>query len=259
MKNGTIQPEILALIPARGGSMGIPYKNLIQLAGRPCIAYSIEHAQRADHITRVIVSTDDEKIASVAQQHGAEIPFMRPAEFAQNSSPDIDVFRHAISWLQENEGYCPELVVHLRPTGPVRRIQLIEKAIRRMLQNPEADSLRSVSWPIQTPYKMWRIGENGYLDPLLRVERLPDAHSMPRQILPEVFWQNGYVDIIRPRAILQQNSMCGSKVLPFVVQDPIYELDYPESIPEVERALKRLARREPLADMSHLSLLRHPV
>ena len=122
----TRRSEVLALIPARGGSKGIPRKNLMPLAGRPLIAYSIEQATSARHITRVIVSTDDEEIARVARDHGAEVPFMRPPEFALDLSPDIDVFRHALTWLRDNESYVPELVVHLRPTGPVRRIELID-------------------------------------------------------------------------------------------------------------------------------------
>ena len=247
MKIDPGRSEILALIPARGGSKGIPRKNIIMLAGKPLIAYSIEQALASRYITRTIVSTDDSEIAEVALRSGAEVPFMRPPEFAQDLSPDIDVFRHALLWLQEHEDYYPELVVHLRPTGPVRRVALIDQAIEEMLQHPEADSLRSVSRPIQTPHKMWDIGEDGYLKPLLHVDGLPNAHSMPRQMLPEVFWQNGYVDVIRPQAILEQNSMCGNKVLRFVVQEPIYELDYPDSIPVVEAALKRLARGEDLA------------
>ena len=237
------RPDVLALIPARGGSKGIPRKNVITVGGRPLIAYSIQHARDSRHVTRTVVSTDDEEIARVARERGSEVPFMRPAEYAQDLSPDIDAFRHALSWLEENEGYRPELVVHLRPTGPVRRVELIDQAIEQMLQHPEADSLRSVSWPTQTPYKMWRI-ENGNLERLLRVDGLPDACSMPRQMLPEVFWQNGYVDVIRPRTILEQGMMTGARVLPFVVDDPIYELDYPESIPELEAALERLAAGE---------------
>jgi CMP-N,N'-diacetyllegionaminic acid synthase len=235
------RPEVLALIPARGGSKGIPRKNLIVVGGRPLITHSIDHACRSVHITRVIVSTDDAEIAAVARESGAEVPFMRPPEFAQEVSPDIDVFRHALAWLAEHEGYRPELVVHLRPTGPVRRVALIDDAITRALAHPEVDSLRSVGWPQQTPYKMWRVNAVGYLEPLLRVDGMPEAHSMPRQMLPEVFWQNGYVDVIRARTIVDQASMTGAKILPFVVHEPNYEIDYPESVPVVEEALRELA------------------
>lgn len=250
---------ILALIPARGGSKGIPHKNIIMVAGKPLIAYSIEQALASRYITRTIVSTDDAEIAEVARRFGAEVPFTRPSEFAQDLSPDIDVFRHALEWLRDREGYICELVVHLRPTGPVRRVELIDEAIETMLNHPEADSLRSVSWPVQTPYKMWRI-EDGYLQPLLHVEGMVEPYCMPRQRLPEVYWQNGYVDIVRPYVVLELGMMCGHKILPFVVHEPIYELDYPESIPVVEAALKRLARGEDLASKaSGEQVKRYPV
>src|SRR4249919_39335 len=112
--------NILALIPARGGSKSIPRKNLLPIAGKPLIAYSIEHALMSQHVTRTVVSTDDPEIASVARACGAEVPFMRPAEFAQDLSTDLEVFRHALTWLREHERYECGLVVHLRPTGPVR-------------------------------------------------------------------------------------------------------------------------------------------
>jgi CMP-N,N'-diacetyllegionaminic acid synthase len=235
----TSRPEVLALIPARGGSKGIPRKNLLRIAGKPLIAYSIEQALASRHITRTIVSTDDPEIAEGAREYGAEVPFMRPAEFAQDGSTDLEVFRHALVTLHTSESYACECVVHLRPTGPVRQVARIDEAIEIFLRTPDADSLRSVTSPAQTPYKMWRV-EAGYLQPLLAVEGEPEAHSMPRQSLPEVFWQNGYVDIIRPRVILELGMMSGHKILPFVVNEPVLELDYPEDIPLVETALRRL-------------------
>src|SRR5437867_12897651 len=132
------RPEILALIPARGGSKGIPRKNIKVVAGKPLIAYSIEQALASRFITRTIVSTDDPEIAKVARDFGADVPFMRPSEFAQDLSPDIEVFRHALESLRKSERYVCELVVHLRPTGPVRRVELIDRAIETMLGDPEA-------------------------------------------------------------------------------------------------------------------------
>ena len=250
--------QVMALIPARGGSKGVPRKNIRLLLGKPLIAYSIEHAQASVFINRMIVSTDDAEIAEIARQWGAEVPFMRPPEYAQDLSPDIDVFRHALVWLAEHEGYQPELVVHLRPTGPVRRVELIDQAISQMLAHPEADALRSVSWPIQTPYKMWRMDNDGYLHPLLHVDGRPDCQSMPRQMLPEVWWQNGYVDVIRPRAILEMDSMTGRRVLPFVVNEPIYEIDYEDSIPVVEEALRHMQEGLPL-DGEDKDTIRYPI
>jgi len=229
--------KILALIPARGGSKGIPGKNIMDIGGKPLIAYSILQAKGSKYINRVIVSTDDKEIAKVSQKWKAEVPFCRPEEFSQDMSPDIDVFNHTILWLQENEDYHPDLIVHLRPTGPVRKIELIDMAIEKILQHPETDALRSVSLSLQTPYKMWKIEENEMMKPLLKVEHILDCQSLPRQALPTVYWQNGYVDIIRPRAILEYDSMWGRKVLPFIIEEQILELDYPENIPAIEEAL----------------------
>ena len=229
--------EVVALIPARGGSKSVPRKNLLPVAGRPLIAYSIMHAQACPSISRIIVSTDDDEIALVAKQLGADVPFKRPADAASDTATDFQVFRHALSWLAEHEGYVPELVVHLRPTGPVREAALIERAVQLMLQNPEADALRSVGTAEQTPYKMWRI-EDSFLRPLIELPGYPEAHSMPRQKLPTAYWQNGYVDIVRPRTIIELESMTGHVVLPFVVEGKIHELDYPEQIPALEAAVK---------------------
>jgi N-acylneuraminate cytidylyltransferase len=229
--------DVLALIPARGGSKGIPRKNLRLLGGRPLIAHAIEHALSSARITRTIVSTDDEEIAEAARDAGADVPFLRPAELAQDLSTDLEVFRHALEWLRDEEGYEPELVVHLRATNPIRRVELIDEAVDLMARDPRADSLRSVSRPEQTPYKMWRI-EGGYLEPLVRVEGVRDAHSHPRQSLPEIWWQNGYVDVVRPRTVLELNSMAGERVLPFIVASPGIEIDYEDALQRAEELLQ---------------------
>lgn len=240
---GSRRPEILALIPARGGSKGIPRKNLLMIAGQPLIAHSIAQARASTHITRTVVSTDDPDIAEVARAHGAEVPFMRPAEFALDASTDLDVFRHALATLRDGDGYVCDLVVHLRPTGPVRTVARIDEAIALMLDHPGADSLRSVTRPGQTPYKMW-VMRDGYLEPCLAVDGIREPHSQPRQLLPGVLWQNGYVDIVRPAVVLERGLMCGDRVLPFVMDEPVFELDYPEQIARVEQALLRLRRGE---------------
>jgi N-acylneuraminate cytidylyltransferase len=231
-----VPPDVLALIPARGGSKGLPRKNVLPLAGRPVIAHTIEHALATPSITRTIVSTDDDEIAAAALEAGAEVPFRRPAELADDLSPDVDAFRHALLWLREHEAYEPELVVHLRPTHPLRSIALIDEAVRTMLAHPEADALRSVAVPDQTPYKMWRV-EDGWLEPLVTLPGLPDAHSRPRQELPEIWWQNGYVDVVRPRTVLELGSMTGGRVLPLFVHEDSPEIDHEEDLRAVERLL----------------------
>jgi N-acylneuraminate cytidylyltransferase len=235
----TSESKIIALIPARGGSKSIPRKNIYPVAGKPLIAHSIRQALESKYISRVIVSTDDEEIADVSRQWGAEVPFMRPAEFSQDQSLDIEVFDHALRWLKKNEAYEPELVVHLRPTGPVRRVARIDQAIEALLAQPEADALRSVQIAKQNPYKMWFI-ENGLLKPILQLEGIAEPYNMPRQKLPKTYWQNGTLDITRPKTVLEKQSMMGEKIIAFEINDPAYDLDYLEDIPEIEKALELL-------------------
>ena len=158
--------EVLALIPARGGSKSIPRKNIRPFAGHPLIAYSIAAGLWAETVTRVIVSTDDNQIAAVARRYGAETPFLRPDEYSQDNTPDLPVFQHALNWLAEHEGYRPEIVVHLRPTSPFRRVSHIDEAVYRLLARPEADAVRTVCVPFQNPFKMWRIEPDGFMRPL---------------------------------------------------------------------------------------------
>jgi YrbI family 3-deoxy-D-manno-octulosonate 8-phosphate phosphatase len=217
-------PEVLALIPARGGSKSIPRKNIRPFAGHPLIAYSIAAGLQAQTVTRVIVSTDDEQIAAVARQYGAETPFLRPAEFAQDNTTDMPVFEHALSWLAEHENYHPEMVVQLRPTSPIRPPDCVDSAVRLLLEHPEADSVRGVVPSGQNPHKMWRIGPDGHMTPLLSVEGLSEPYNAPRQALPPTYWQTGHIDAIRVATIYAKKSLSGDAILPLII-DPIYTID----------------------------------
>lgn len=212
--------EVLALIPARGGSKSIPRKNIIDFAGYPLIAYSIAAGLAAETINRVIVSTDDDEIAEISRRYGAETPFLRPVEFAQDHTPDLPVFRHALEWLSAHEGYEPDIVVQLRPTSPFRRLRHIDGAVYRLIERPEADSVRTVCAPFQNPFKMWKIGPDGYMIPIgIELGILDEPYNQPRQALPEVFWQTGYVDAAWVDTILLKSSMTGELILPFLI-DP---------------------------------------
>ncbi|HUC60486.1 MAG TPA: acylneuraminate cytidylyltransferase family protein [Alphaproteobacteria bacterium] len=229
--------EILALIPARGGSKSIPRKNLLPLAGRPLIVHSIEQARASRLVSRVIVTTDDAEIAAVAKAAGAEVPFLRPAELARDDSLDIEFHRHALDWLGAQERYRPDAVVNLRPTNPTRRPATIDRAIETFLAHPEADSLRSVSLAEQTPYKMWLIGADGCLAPVAALPGTTEPYNLPRQRLPLVYWQNGYVDIAWTRTVMEKQSTTGTRILPFVIEERSVDIDYPDEVADAERAI----------------------
>jgi YrbI family 3-deoxy-D-manno-octulosonate 8-phosphate phosphatase len=216
--------EVLAIIPARGGSKGIPRKNIKELAGYPLIAYSIAIARQSTSVTRVIVSTDDEEIASISRQFGAEVLFLRPPELARDDTLDLPVFQHALTWLKDNEKYLPQVVVHLRPTSPIRERDSIDRAVKMLFDNPGADSVRSVIPPEQNPFKMWKINPDGFMEPLIFVEGISEAYNAPRQSLPAVYWHNGQIDVIRLETLLKKNSMSGEKILPIAL-NPMYSID----------------------------------
>ncbi len=218
--------ETLAIIPARGGSKGIPGKNIRDFAGFPLLAWSIAAGLQAQGVTRVIVSTDDEEIAAVARTFGAEAPFLRPVQYARDDSTDLPVFEHALGWLQEQEGYHPNVVVQLRPTSPIRPRGLVDRALEILLAHPEADSVRGVVPAGQNPHKMWRLsnGEAGPMTNLLEVEGIPEPYNAPRQSLPPVYWQTGHIDAIRTATIQNLASMSGEKVYPLLI-DSRYTID----------------------------------
>ena len=227
-------PKILALIPARGGSKGVLRKNIKQLNHHPLIAYSIHSALESSCINRVIVSTDDDEIRSIAKNYKAEVPFLRPSKLAQDHSLDFDVFHHTLTWLKENEQYTPDLVVHLRPTCPFRETEIIDNAIQHLLNCPEYDSLRSVSPSPKTPYKMWFI-QNKSLSPIITDQRFDESYNQPRQLLPETYWQNGYIDITKATTILKLKTMCGKKICPFIINHTVTDIDTEEDFLTAEK------------------------
>ena len=234
-----IMKEIVAVIPARGGSKSIPKKNLYPILGKPLIYWTIKQAKESKFINRVIVSTDDEMIKKVSLRYGAEVPFMRPKKISGDKSTDLEVFKHVIEYFQVKEKSSPYLLVHLRPTGPARLVSIIDKAISKMLKNMKYDSLRSVSLALQTPYKMWFI-KNNAMTQVLKLKNKKESHSMPRQQLPKVFWQNGYVDIVKPTTIIKKDSMVGKKVLSYIIDNDVFEIDYYDDIPKAESEMKSI-------------------
>lgn len=214
--------NILAIVPARSGSKSVVNKNIRLINNKPMMAYSIEHALNSKLINRVIVSTDSEEYAEIARQYGAEVPFIRPAEYATDTALDIDVFRHALSFLKETEGYEADIVVQLRPTYPYRDPADIDAMIQLMIDDPQTDAVRSVMLNEVVPHKMWYMADDNQITPILT--DIPEAYNMPRQQLPKTYYQNGNVDVLRPANIFEMNSMTGKKIKGYEMKE-MYDVD----------------------------------
>lgn len=183
----------VAIIPARSGSKGIQQKNIRQIAGKPLIAWTIVTALRCPSLDRVITSTDDPDIAEIARSWGAEVPFLRPTELAQDDTPDFPVYEHTLQYLLKEQSYSPNIVAWLRPTSPLRKPCDVENALKLLIETG-ADCVRTVSIASHHPYWMKRFDE-GRLIPFL--DGFDEALYCRRQMLPPVYSLNGAVDIIR--------------------------------------------------------------
>jgi N-acylneuraminate cytidylyltransferase/CMP-N,N'-diacetyllegionaminic acid synthase len=193
----------VALIPARGGSKGIPHKNIRDLAGKPLIAYTIEAALKSKALERVIVSTDDVKIAKVARSYGAEVPFLRPAELAKDDTPSLLVIQHAVKYIEEDEGRKLDVVVILQPTSPLRSEKYIDEAVEKLLRTG-ADSVITVCKVRHHPF--WSFTVKG--DRVYPFSEKGIAVSR-RQDLPEIYAVNGAVYAVRRNVLFEQNSVFG--------------------------------------------------
>ncbi len=231
-----LQPKVLALIPARGGSKGVPRKNILQIGGKPMIAWTIEAALASGVCDRVVVSTDDAEIAEVAKKYGAEVPFMRPEEFARDDTPDYPVFQHCMEWLQENEGTQPDIALWLRPTSPLRTADDIKKALELLLST-DADAVRSVCSVEQHPYWMKNMDDENRLTPLIAGH---DENTYPRrQLLDPVYLLSGLVEAIRVPNALKNGKLFSGDIRGYLAPpERSREID---SLTDVEWMTKALA------------------
>ena len=230
-----IMKKVLAIIPARSGSKSVKDKNIRLINGKPMLAYSIEHGLQAEKIDRVIVSTDNDKYAEIAKQFGAEVPFLRPKSISLDESLDIEVFEHALNYLKETEDYIPDIVVQLRPTYPIRNVKDIDNMVEILELNDNIDSVRCIAPAKEIAYKMWRKMDNGSLQPLL--SDIPEAYNMPRQRLPQIYYQNACIDVIRAHIITEQHSMSGNYIMGYEMNHN-FDIDTEEDFKKAENYLK---------------------
>jgi N-acylneuraminate cytidylyltransferase len=224
-------PSAVAFVPARSGSERVPQKNVRALAGHPLLAYAIETALQSGVFDRVVVSTDSEEIAEVARWYGAEVPFLRPAEFATSTSPDIEWLRFTLEKLGTvppgeklgtvpSRGQSPDLFAIVRATNPFRGPDVVRRGLEQLLATPEADSLRAVELVKQYPGKMWVLDEDGRtMRPLLDQSHLEVAwHAGQYQALPPVYVQNSALEIAWTRVVSETRTREGRVVAPFHTQ-----------------------------------------
>lgn len=236
---------VVALIPARAGSKGVPGKNIRKLADLPLIGWSIFAARHAN-FDRVVVSTDSAKIAEAARALGAEVPFLRPPAFAQDTSPDRDYVIHALDAFRA-EDREPGYIAILRPTTPVRDPAVLDAAMAAIADKPGATALRSVHQLPEPPQKMMGI-EDDWLVGLFPHDPRPEYYNLPRQAFPPAYQPNGYVDIVSRDWLRQSESgIFGPRVVGFVTA-PVVEIDLPEAFDLIEFQIAR--RRPPLLDLA---------
>lgn len=226
MNESKSKHAIIAVIQARGGSKGVPGKNIRIFHGYPVLAWSIAACKMAKRVGRIILSTDDPEIAEVGRRYGAEVPFIRPSELATDAATDYGVIKHAVDWIELNEQISIDLVVQIRPTTPLRSPKYIDEAIEIMKGNLQLTGLRSVYQMSETAWKTFELDEMGLLESVLR--KLPGANSevanKPRQALPNTYVGQGLVDIIRPEVIKNTTMTYGKRVYGFITPD-VGEID----------------------------------
>jgi len=215
--------EVIGLITARGGSKSIPGKNIRLLAGKPLIAWTIEAALQCKELSRVIVSTDDTKIAEVARQWGAEVPFIRPTELSQDDSPHISVVLHAIHWMEGKQGLCPDYVMLLQPTSPFRTVEDVRQAIK-LAKDRQAVAVVSVCEAEKHPYLCKRILDDGTLSEFIKTE----IGYLRRQALPPAHALNGAIYLNKRSSLIQDQTLLPAATIAYVMpQERSLDVDTP--------------------------------
>lgn len=236
--------NILGIIPARGGSKSVPRKNIKDLGGKPLIAWTIEAAKASGVFHRIILTTDDAEIAAVGKQWGVEVPFMRPAELAQDSTPTLPVLQHALTWLKEREGYEPDAAMILQPTTPFRTADHIRGAVE-LFERTGADSVVSV---VEIPGNYnphWAFKVDGDLRATLYLGGAIKTRIKRRQDLPKAYSPNGMIYLFRPKFLLDPSdpNFYGDDVRAYEVDErSSVNIDSPEDWELAEIAVSRLAK-----------------
>jgi len=246
------------MIPARAGSKGVKGKNIKDFCGKPLMAWQIQNGVNSKYISRTFVSTDSEDYAKIAREHGAETPFLRPAEISHDTATDFQLFEHFIAWMKEHEPDAqPSLLVQLRATAPCTTTETVDACIAKFLEHEDVgyDSLRTVTPSDHEPFNMYFVDPHGKerLLPLIPVSHhkddpshiIPEPQSVARQILPSIYWHNAYVDIMRPETITELKCCMGKRCLSFLMTvDDTQDIDTAEQWAGAEAKRRKMMAKD---------------
>lgn len=235
-----MNPETIAIIPARAGSKGIRNKNISPVGGKPLIAWTIEAAAACKAISRTIVSTDSSLFADVARQHGAEVPFLRPPELAKDDTPGIAPVIHAIEWLATHQNYRPEYIMLLQPTSPLRTANDIDSAIQ-LARTRNADSVVSVCEVSHHPYWTMKLKDDGSLASFLDLNLTELQQKYPRrQDLPKAYAENGAIYLVRCSVLRESRTLYGTRLIGYVMpMERSLDIDTPLDLRLADEMLRR--------------------
>ena len=228
--------KIISIIPARSGSKRVKNKNIRKLMGLPLLAHTIKHSLSSKLIDRTIVSTDSNKYAKISKKHGAEVPFLRPDIISGDRSTDLECFKHCVNFLNKEESYIPDIIVHLRVTYPIRENNIIDKCIKLFLKKKNYHSLRTISKSNDPIEKMWyKKKNNSIFNPITKNTQ---NHSIADQSLPQSYHQNNCVDILRVKNTILKNKIAGTKILGYEMSHN-FDIDYPEDLKKIKIYLRK--------------------
>lgn len=236
--NKTSRKNIVAIIPARSGSKGLKNKNIKLLSGHPLLAWSINACRKTKLIGKVLVSTNSKKYSRIAKKYKAEVPFLRPEKISGSFSTDYDIIVHALNELSKIK-INPEIIVHIRPTTPLRDPKIINKAIKIFIKNKKKISaLKSVHEMSETAFKAFKISKKKLLKPILENIKFLDKLNLPRQNFKKTYVANGIIDIYSVAFIKRNKMLLGSNVVPFVTK-PATEVDNINDFKYLEYQIKK--------------------
>lgn len=227
--------NIIAIIPARSGSKGIKDKNISDVAGFPLLAYSIAAAKLSSKISSVVVSTDSDKYAAIAQSYGAEVPFLRPSVISGDTALDIEYLDFTLRKLNETRNDKIEMAVLLRPTTPIRDPRDIDNAIDMLIEREDATAVVSVKETSECPYKWVKMDDRGIIKSPFN-ELSTDDVNLPRQTFPKLYIPDGYVDVLRTEEILFNGNVYGENAYAWINHHEFVDIDVAQDLKKVRES-----------------------